>query len=201
MEYSLEDGAEAFVRTGVDMVAASVNTLYRRKGVKVRHVDKRSNDGAVPGGERDWLKKCLEKYHDEVDEMESEKFRKWLRKRVASFSIGPRLTKERLNNLKVGGELLEEERELLFELLYLREGALGWGMEDIGTVRQEVTPPLRLDVVEHKAWQEKGYRVPKALESEVVEMLKDRMEAGALERCQGPYRNPWFLVPKKNKKY
>lgn len=28
-------------------------------------------------------------------------------------------------------------------------------------------------------------------------MLKDWIEVGALERCQGPYQNPWFLVPKK----
>jgi len=27
------------------------------------------------------------------------------------------------------------------------------------------------------------------------------VECGALERCCGPYRNPWFLVPKKDKGY
>jgi hypothetical protein len=31
-------------------------------------------------------------------------------------------------------------------------------------------------------------------------MLRDRMKHGVLEKCYGPYRNPWFLVEKKVKK-
>lgn len=50
---------------------------------------------------------------------------------IARFPIGARLTPERLNRLNVGQGLLDEERELLFEILYLREGALSWSMEDI----------------------------------------------------------------------
>ena len=43
--------------------------------------------------------------------------------------------------------------------------------------------------------------MPKALEQEVVKIIKDRIDCGALERSFGPYRNPWFLVPKKTGKY
>lgn len=32
-------------------------------------------------------------------------------------------------------------------------------------------------------------------------MLKDRVGTGVLERCQGPYWNPWFLVKKANGKH
>jgi hypothetical protein len=28
-------------------------------------------------------------------------------------------------------------------------------------------------------------------------MLKERLEKGMLEKCEGAYRNPWFLVAKK----
>ena len=31
----------------------------------------------------------------------------------------------------------------------------------------------------------------------VVKMLLERLERGVLEKCNGPYRNPWFLVVKK----
>jgi hypothetical protein len=30
-----------------------------------------------------------------------------------------------------------------------------------------------------------------------MEMLRDRIEKGVLEKYFGPYRNPWFLVAKK----
>ena len=32
-------------------------------------------------------------------------------------------------------------------------------------------------------------------------MLQERLQKGVLEYCDGPYRNPWFLVRKKNGKY
>lgn len=31
----------------------------------------------------------------------------------------------------------------------------------------------------------------------MIEMLKNRLRKGILEPCDGPYRNPWFLVSKK----
>ena len=34
-----------------------------------------------------------------------------------------------------------------------------------------------------------------------MKIIKGRVECGALERSFGPYRNPWFLVPKKSGKY
>ena len=32
-------------------------------------------------------------------------------------------------------------------------------------------------------------------------MLQERIDRGVLEDCHGPYRNPWFLVAKKDGKY
>jgi hypothetical protein len=34
-----------------------------------------------------------------------------------------------------------------------------------------------------------------------VSMLQERIDANVLERSHGPYRNPWFLVEKKDKKH
>ena len=34
----------------------------------------------------------------------------------------------------------------------------------------------------------------------VIQMLRDRIKHRVLEKCYGPYRNPWFLVEKKVKK-
>ena len=43
--------------------------------------------------------------------------------------------------------------------------------------------------------------MPNALEQEVIKIIKDRRDCGALERSFGSYRKPWFLVPKKTGKY
>jgi hypothetical protein len=32
-------------------------------------------------------------------------------------------------------------------------------------------------------------------------MLKDRIDREILESCYEPYRNPWFIIKKKNRKY
>ena len=60
---------------------------------------------------------------------------------------------------------------------------------------------MKIDTVDHEPWQAPGFPVPKALRQVVIEMLKDRLRSGILEPCQGPYRNPWFIVKKKNGKY
>ena len=49
--------------------------------------------------------------------------------------------------------------------------------------------------------QVSNFRVPKALEKNVTDIIKAKLDCGALERSFGPYRNPWFLVPKKAGKY
>ena len=53
--------------------------------------------------------------------------------------------------------------------------------------------------MEHKAWQAPGFPIPRALNQVVIDMLRERMKNGLLEECYGPYRNPWFLVGKKDK--
>jgi len=55
--------------------------------------------------------------------------------------------------------------------------------------------------VPHKAWQVPGFLIPKALHPVVVRMLWERLKNRVLKYCDGPYRNPWFLVKKKSGKY
>jgi hypothetical protein len=64
-------------------------------------------------------------------------------------------------------------------------------------VYKDVSPPILIKTMEYKAWQEKNFLCPKALVPVVVKMLLERLEYGVLEKCNGPYRNPWFLVIKK----
>ena len=68
-------------------------------------------------------------------------------------------------------------------------------------VQLEVVLPQVIRTVKHKAWQVVGFLIPKALILVVCEMFRERLRAGILELCYGPYQNLQFLVEKKNKKY
>jgi hypothetical protein len=66
----------------------------------------------------------------------------------------------------------------------------------MSTIHEDVQPPYNIRTVPHEAWQVKGFQCPKKLEPIVIDMIKTRLDRGTLERCDGQYRNPYFLVPK-----
>ena len=63
-------------------------------------------------------------------------------------------------------------------------------------VRKEVAPAQKIRTIEHKAWQVPGFQIPKALTSNVIDMLQERLKMGVIEPFHGSYRNPWYLVKK-----
>ena len=180
---------------------AKVNTMYKRKEKKVLPVNVARTDGATPGGETFWKDAILEREREKLKNRPPGEYDKWLIPRFTDAPVGTRLTPERRKTIQIGEELTPQEKELLFVCLQNREMALAWDMSEIGRIRKEVTPPLKIDTVDHEPWQAPGFPVPKALKQEVSDMLRDRLRAGILEPCQGPYRNPWFIVKKKNGKY
>lgn len=171
-----------------------VNTMYKRKADKVQPVNKASEDGAIPGGAENCQTLVLANHYPNFNRERDGLFHR----RLATFQRGTRLTAERLEKVNIGMELNTREKELFHEVLFRREGCLGWNFSDVGRIREEVSPDQRIKTVEHQAWQERGFKVPLALKPKVIAMLKERMKNGIMERCEGPYRNPWFLVPKKN---
>ena len=79
------------------------------------------------------------------------------------------------------GDLWPRERELFKEILYNREGALAWEFSKIGRVSPEVAPPQKIQIVLHKAWQEKSFPILKALQGTVIQMLKDQIKKKLLK--------------------
>jgi hypothetical protein len=161
-------------------------------------VNSSDSDGSIPGGLLNWQEICLEKYHTRfrAADVPSE-YDRFLHARISTIARGSRLTPEREETLLVGRDLLPKERELFREMLFKREGVLAWSWEHMGRIHDEVTPPLRIKTVPHEAWQHPGFKIPHALGPVINEMLRDRLKRGILEPCDGPYRNPWFLVGKK----
>src|SRR5204863_2671299 len=148
------------------------------------------------GGILNWIEKSKE-----MDVVHHEKgmYSKWLIPKFSDIEKGSRLTEERAAKLIIREELTSKERAMFLEMLYNREKALAFDFSHCGKIRSEVAPPEVIKTVEHKAWQVPGFPVPKALVPIVVKMLQERLKNGILEYCDGPYRNPWFLVKKKEK--
>ena len=138
-------------KLGMLQLEANINTLYKRKADKVRPINKANNDGSVQKGIENWKEVCLAKYHPERFEYDGEKKEPHFLPRISQFPVGERLTTERLDSIKVGIELRPAEKELLFQMLYCREGALGWEWTEVKNIRPEVMPPMKIRTVDHEA--------------------------------------------------
>ena len=178
-----------------------VNSLYKRKSEKVRPVDSDEYFGQVPGQAQGWRDEARARQLRERHPDNPNKYDQYYQPRYASFPRGQRLTPERMETFDIGEGLSKEELEALKEMLYRREAALSWSFRECGKLSVDAVGEMEIVTVHHTPWQCKTFPVPKKLEAEVMAMLTDRLEAGRLERSQASYRNPWFLVKKKNGKY
>jgi len=169
-------------------------TAYKPKHKKVRPQDVNDGTGEGPGGKPDWYKRSQTRFKEQPPEG---KYARHLLPRIAPFPKGSRLTTERLQSINVGAWLWPEERRLFDEMMLNREGVMAFDWKEIGKIHPDVTPPIVIKTIPHQAWQEKNFPCPRAMLPSVTKMMRDRLERGVLEKCNGPYRNPWFLVAKK----
>lgn len=176
-----------------------VRTKYKRKGVKVKPV--KAADGTAPGGDPNWLQKRLDREKRLGLDKPKGPFDRWLTPKFSNIPRGTRLTPERIETLHISPRLRPKEREMLIEMLYNREAALAWTMEEKGLISRDIEPPHVIRVRPHEPWVEPSYRLRRKLLEVEHEHITRREKAGLIEDCHGPYRNPCFFVPKKNGKY
>jgi len=193
-------GFYSMIRDRQAIQGVRIYGMYKPKAKKVRPVDSSETTGNAPVGIRDW-QEAVKATETPVVNTKGQ-FSEWIIPKFSDIERGSRLTPERVKTMKVGDMLTYEERELLMEMLFNREAALGWDLSHLRRIREEVAPPQVIHTIPHTPWQEKGFSPPKALLPVVIEMLRERMDAGIFEYCSGPYRNSWFLIGKKEtKKY
>lgn len=182
-------------------LTARVSTLYKRKADKVNPVNK-GEGGEKPGGDVHWREKAIQEERKRGLHLKKDyPYSQWLYPRISRLGEGARLTPERVERLVIGNSLTPQERDVVLQMLYNREGAFAWVFSEIGHVKKEVAPPQEIRTIPHEAWQAKSFHIPKALEQTVIKIVVDRKMKGVLEDCQGPYRNAYFLVPKKDGNY
>jgi hypothetical protein len=182
--------------------AVEVNTLYKKKADKVRPLDTALRDGSMPDGNPNWREDILQEQRRSLNPSRVPgAFDHLFEPRYWKKPRGCRITPERWEKMVINEGIWPAEKELLKAMVYNREKALAWDFTEIGRCDEQVVPAQVIRTVEHKAWQAKSFPIPKGLRSEVVSMLQERIDANILERSHGPYRNPWFLVEKKDKKH
>jgi hypothetical protein len=173
---------------------AMVDTLYKRKGKKIHPVNAPLPNGVKPSGEANFEKAVKIAHRPPGDHRDGKVGRKVLR--------GSRLTPERLAHMKIGGGMLsEEERQLFVDILFEFEGAIAFDDSEMGLLNPEIEPPVTIHTVPHVPWQQQNLRLPRAMQEEATRQVKEKLELGMLEFSQGPYRNRYFLVEKKDKRF
>ena len=113
-----------------------------------------------------------------------------------------RLTEERLKELQINsdGFLWPEEEKLFAHVFRLNDMALAFEEGHRGTLREDYFSPYIIPTIPHVPWEHKNIPIPPGIRSEVVKLLKEKMDAGVYERSQASYRSKWFCVLKKNGK-
>jgi hypothetical protein len=175
-----------------------VNTLFKRKGVKVHPVDDHPSDGTTPEGDPYWKEKRWELVQGLMEA--GTPYSDFITPKFSLLEKGERLTSERMQGLmdQVEDILKPEEKKIFQQILWNREASLAWDFDECGMLDPIVAPPQVLKVIDHKAWQAGAVPIPPGLQSKVVDLLKQRMKRRILEEGHGPYRNPYMLVAKKD---
>jgi hypothetical protein len=103
--------------------------------------------------------------------------------------------------MQIENELLKRKKEFFLEMLFNREIALFWNFIEKNSIRFEISSLMKIRIVSHEVWQVFEFQIFKALMKTVAEMIKNRIKNNVLKFCYESYRNFWFLVKKKKKKY
>ena len=118
-----------------------------------------------------------------------------------SIVYNTRLTLERRSALIIREELTEQEHNLLYKMLYNREAGLLFNFKKYSKVWSKVAFLQEIYTIKYQVWQLPRFLVPRALNRVVTNIVKEQLNNNILELYYRLYKNPWFLVEKKNKKY
>jgi hypothetical protein len=151
--------------------AARVDTLYKKKALKVLPLNIPRPTSGRPGGDPKWREKALAAEEVLYLDRPPAKLDRWLIPRFSQERPGIRLTEERKAGVQIGEEITDAERKVFFQMLQNREMALAWKFSEIGRVKDEVSPPLEILTGDHTPWQAKNFAIPRALRPKVIQML------------------------------
>lgn len=48
---------------------------------------------------------------------------------------------------------------------------------------KDVSPPQKIQTVEHKAWQALSFKIPRAVEGKIIKKVRERLANGVYKHC------------------
>ncbi|KAK4701125.1 hypothetical protein P7C70_g5112, partial [Phenoliferia sp. Uapishka_3] len=122
---------------------------------------------------------------------------------MPKFEPSGKLTEERLALMDFGPEgwLSDDEKNLMLNVLRIREKALAFDGNERGELKETYGDPYKIPVIPHTPWRQSALPIPLAAREKIIETFKTRMEEGLYERSTSAYSGRWFVVAKKDGKY
>ena len=165
-----------------DILRYFTRTAYKRVDQKMKFSNRfNSQLRAAQGSSVKWREQELASKMAAARVIKDEMYLGILIPKFSDMPRGQRLTPQRQKDIKLGAELLPTERDMFFRVLSNREAALAWDFSEMSRIRPEVAPPQRIETIEHEAWQISPFKIPRVLESLVIKMFQERLNAHTLE--------------------
>ena len=116
------------------------------------------------------------------------------------FTPTTKMTQERMDSLGIdtNSDLTNEERRLLKHILVVNERSIAFEENERGTFKQDYFSDYKIPVTSHVPWSDKNIPLPPGHREKIIQMLKEKIDAGVYEKTQSSYRSRWFCVQKKN---
>ena len=114
------------------------------------------------------------------------------------FQPTSKVTEERLQMVNFGpkGWLSEQEMDLFRHLIVLREKAVAFCPEERGLLKHSYGLPYVVPVVEHQPWQKRPIPIPKAIQKDYIELVREWIKTGLYQQSSSSYSSPVFCVLK-----
>jgi hypothetical protein len=111
-----------------------------------------------------------------------------------------KMTQERMDKLGIdlNPDLTDEEKGLLRHVLAINERSIAFTEDERGTFKQDYFSDYQIPVTSHVPWMDRNITLPPGRRRQIIQLLKEKIEAGVYEKAQSSYRSRWFCVAKKN---
>ncbi len=90
------------------------------------------------------------------------------------------------------------ELDLLDDLSCKQNKAFAWDNSEGGSFCQDMFPPVKLVVVEHKPWIEHNFPILPGIYRTVCDSMNKKIASGVYKPSNASYRSRWFCVANKD---
>jgi hypothetical protein len=109
------------------------------------------------------------------------------------------ITEERMKGFNLNAGFLQpEEQKLISHLIMEHEEVFAWKESERRRFRADIIHPVKIPVVEHTPWVMRNLPIPPGVRDQLIQLLKDKVDAGVYEPSSSAYRTRWFCVVKKD---